>query len=440
MINIKSALKNTSLFNHLSEEELHLLCEHVDIKHYLPGDLVIAEGEVGDRLYVITSGTVRVFTHDKNGQEIDLAHLNKGNYFGEQALLLMKPRKRSASIIAKTEVYALSVAHADFQKVLKANAELLNLLNEYGQEQLRDKITDQLKAYENGTHLELAHLFKRIKNYNEREIIFRQGNIAREAYYLLNGELEIRLLSSEARLKAKITINAGQFFGELNQPQQGTAVCLQNSQVGIIDVETLKLAYTKYPDLQRHVGSSMRLYQIPLLGTVTQQQSLFLGKSAFNSVIQKMNGEVLIASRLIEGEIFSITYANLKEADIEKILFEDRQDHSREISLINNHLVGVLSIGKWEDLQEATQNVQEKALLTKGDLQIFRASGLLPQSKEVNLCECMQIKSQAIEALIEDGVDTLAEISKRTGAGTVCGGCRPRIIELLSLKQHGSKR
>jgi nitric-oxide synthase len=43
----------------------------------------------------------------------------------------------------------------------------------------------------------------------------------------------------------------------------------------------------------------------------------------------------------------------------------------------------------------------------------------------------MQVKQQKVQELILNGMTTIEEISKKTGAGTVCGGCRPRIIELL---------
>jgi len=53
-----------------------------------------------------------------------------------------------------------------------------------------------------------------------------------------------------------------------------------------------------------------------------------------------------------------------------------------------------------------------------------------PSSREGILCECMQVKADAIRALLSEGIHTVEAISMKTGAGTVCGGCRPRIFEL----------
>lgn len=53
------------------------------------------------------------------------------------------------------------------------------------------------------------------------------------------------------------------------------------------------------------------------------------------------------------------------------------------------------------------------------------------------ICHCMGTTDAAIAALAREGVDTVDEISRRTGAGLCCSPCRDEIAELLVV--HGSR-
>ena len=73
LIDIKSILQRTKLFNHLSDIELTTLSTRVTTVKFQAGDTIISEGDIGDNLYVIVYGVVRVFTFDKDGKEISVS-------------------------------------------------------------------------------------------------------------------------------------------------------------------------------------------------------------------------------------------------------------------------------------------------------------------------------------------------------------------------------
>lgn len=136
----KTALKNTQLFESLSENQMDALCAGLQIEKFNRGDLIIEEGTVGDRLYIVLSGVVRVFTHSKEGEIIVLARLEDGQYFGEQALINKIPIERNASVIALTEVETLAIGYDQFQQCIKSNEQLYQALKKYGQAQLNNKL------------------------------------------------------------------------------------------------------------------------------------------------------------------------------------------------------------------------------------------------------------------------------------------------------------
>jgi ATP-binding cassette subfamily B protein len=87
------------------------------MERYAPGDTIIRQGDVGDKLYLIDRGQVEVTAqHDAAGEQ-HLNTLHDGDYFGEIALLLDIPR--TASVRALGPVQVLSLSKADFRALVE---------------------------------------------------------------------------------------------------------------------------------------------------------------------------------------------------------------------------------------------------------------------------------------------------------------------------------
>ena len=63
------------------------------------GTVVVREGDVADRLYLVREGRLRVYTGDGEGREVELTVLGPGRYFGE---LMLGSGLRTASVRALT--------------------------------------------------------------------------------------------------------------------------------------------------------------------------------------------------------------------------------------------------------------------------------------------------------------------------------------------------
>jgi len=53
------------------------------------------------------------------------------------------------------------------------------------------------------------------------------------------------------------------------------------------------------------------------------------------------------------------------------------------------------------------------------------------QEKAHIICNCMGVTDEEIENAVLEGARTYTELQERTKLGTVCGNCKPRVIELL---------
>ena len=79
---------------------------HLPTESYKAGSLIIREGDMGDKAYMIVSGTCRAF-RSVGGDRETLATMKPGDVFGEMALLLDEPRAASVEAIDAATVLVL---------------------------------------------------------------------------------------------------------------------------------------------------------------------------------------------------------------------------------------------------------------------------------------------------------------------------------------------
>ena len=90
--------------------------ERVSRAHFQPGDYIFREGDPSSNFYIIESGEVEVLRKSsENENELVIAVLGQGDFFGEMALL--ENRNRSASIRARTNVELTVMGNKVFQQI-----------------------------------------------------------------------------------------------------------------------------------------------------------------------------------------------------------------------------------------------------------------------------------------------------------------------------------
>ena len=100
-------------------------------KLYLDGEIIVRQGETGDCMYVIQSGQVEVI-REKEGEEVRLAILGGGNFFGEMAIL--EREVRSTTVRAMGNVIALTVDKKTFLRRVHQDPSLaMNIVQKMSQ-------------------------------------------------------------------------------------------------------------------------------------------------------------------------------------------------------------------------------------------------------------------------------------------------------------------
>jgi len=124
---VQTYLRKVPFFTKLSPTTLEQLENKVKLITYKQGDIIFGEGEVGDSLYIIRSGFVKVSKKQDDKEKI-VAYISHGNYFGEMALLEDETRSATISAFTKTEV--VQVLKDDFNDLLKKDPEISEMIQD----------------------------------------------------------------------------------------------------------------------------------------------------------------------------------------------------------------------------------------------------------------------------------------------------------------------
>ena len=120
------ALMHAPLFSALDAEAATALRASMVESRVPRGDVIFAEGEPGDRMYVILDGKVKLGQTSVDGRESLLAVLGPGEVFGE--LSLFDPGPRTATATAVTDVVVIGLGHDNLRPWLAGRPEVAESL------------------------------------------------------------------------------------------------------------------------------------------------------------------------------------------------------------------------------------------------------------------------------------------------------------------------
>src|SRR5437667_3730354 len=153
-------LRHVPLFESLDNETARELCELLESLDCKTGAVLFRAGDEGDAMYLIEEGKVRICMRAKDGHEVTLTELERGDFFGEMALLDGKRRSADARVAEDARLAVLSREH--FLSFMRSNPnvglEMLTALANrlrHTDELLRHSATRNVNV-EEAAHLTLA--------------------------------------------------------------------------------------------------------------------------------------------------------------------------------------------------------------------------------------------------------------------------------------------
>ncbi|MHC9873962.1 CRP-like cAMP-activated global transcriptional regulator GlxR [Corynebacterium diphtheriae] len=107
MEGVQDILSRAGIFQGVDPIAVNNLIEDLESVSFPRGATIFEEGEPGDRLYIITSGKVKLARHSMDGRENLLTVMGPSDMFGE--LSIFDPGPRTSSAVCVTEVHAATM-------------------------------------------------------------------------------------------------------------------------------------------------------------------------------------------------------------------------------------------------------------------------------------------------------------------------------------------
>jgi CRP-like cAMP-binding protein len=120
------SLRQCALFRDVDEESLREVARQLRRRRFRRNEVIFHQGDPGDSLHVVSSGTVKIVLPSAEGEEAIIATLRPGDFFGELSLLDGAPH--SASVVALEPVETMALPRVAFWEVLDRDPGLRDAL------------------------------------------------------------------------------------------------------------------------------------------------------------------------------------------------------------------------------------------------------------------------------------------------------------------------
>ncbi len=223
----------------MSMSDYHdLLSENMKQKYFPKGHTVYHEGEHGDHMYFINSGTVEVITEDGITND-----RHAGDFFGEGALL-HPMKRRSSSIKCKTPVHVIEINREYFEKYMANSTGLVLSLREKDKIRKRNRAKAILKVQKG----------MKSESFKYGDKLYAEGDTGDSLYIVEQGKLDVSTGGHQV-----LVVTNGNFCGEhsllTGRVRNTTATCIAKD--GCVATRMLGRDFRKLMDVAPRMKESM---------------------------------------------------------------------------------------------------------------------------------------------------------------------------------------
>ena len=161
-------------------------------------------------------------------------------------------------------------------------------------------------------------------------------------------------------------------------------------------------------------------------------------------VAQYLNGDIFavyqssVLMNILKFSDFDLCSIGMAEVPVnedgyDEILFIDKSmRYYKKCIIKDDKLVGAILVGDKSEFAEFKSLIENNIELSDKRLELLRSGKKGEPVIGPVLCTCNNVGKGNISQKIQDGVDTLHEVCKSTGAGLGCGSCKPEIQEMIA--------
>lgn len=240
------------LFSDLPREVFAKVLEKLVAHQLEAGQYLFREGDPGDSIFIVTGGTVDVFTKDK-----PLATLSEGEFFGEGAYFSGKPR--NADVRAGADhAEVLEIRRDDLNELTEDYSVVRDALKTFYRKRVVERllaVSAMMTELDERARAEIERILVEVRVHQGEKLV-EEGSRERTLYFVVKGKFGVTTIHPVTGEVVQIgEIEPGQFFGEVSlitsAERTATVTALEDSEVMKVTAETLEPVMERYPDIRR---------------------------------------------------------------------------------------------------------------------------------------------------------------------------------------------
>ncbi len=144
--------------------------------------------------------------------------------------------------------------------------------------------------------------------------------------------------------------------------------------------------------------------------------------SDMSAKLKLLGVAVACLGRFDDRDAMTLTYRD--EGCYRKLLF----DHNG-----SGRIVGAMAVGEWSDIDDVMQLMETRRRPSAWARRQFPRVGRIRaplRAADPLVCTCMRVSQTALAEAVADGCGSVVELGRRTGAGTLCGSCKPQLARI----------
>jgi ABC-type bacteriocin/lantibiotic exporters, contain an N-terminal double-glycine peptidase domain len=267
--NLAEFLGSVEIFSVLRKDELEELAANAELQRYNFGDAVLNAGDPGKGLYVIKSGTVRIFTEEQ-GKQITMGIRKEREVFAEVAAIREYQHEYSVRASSKTEL--LFIPRQVITRILDRNQEAKSFVTNYATINTAGGFVTKLfdlRRKLDQSELEDVIRSVGIKRAQAGQVILEQGSVTdRRLYVVRAGKVRI-VNTDEGNEYQTATVGRGDVFGEkaclMRQPQAASAIAETDVVLLVIPEKTVHFIIEHNPKLKEVLEERIEFFERELL-------------------------------------------------------------------------------------------------------------------------------------------------------------------------------
>ncbi|MBI5016729.1 MAG: cyclic nucleotide-binding domain-containing protein [Deltaproteobacteria bacterium] len=255
---VRKGLPAIPLFSDLDPESFRQVLDHLVPRSLAMGETLFRQGEPGDSIFVVSSGSVRV---SREGRV--LAELGEGEFFGEAAFFSHEPRNADVSAVAPAEL--LEMRREDLEPLMARYPGVSNALGVFYRRRILDGVLAGSPLFGSLPETErkrIADLFELVR-IAAGETVLREGDTDRALYLVKRGRLSVTTVSPANGGPLRLAeLGPGQVFGEVSlvarAPRTATVTALEAGEVLRAEGSALDPFLEAHPSLREALELLLR--------------------------------------------------------------------------------------------------------------------------------------------------------------------------------------